>query len=70
MAVRGIVPLPNNEIKLEVGRPESLLALQEASKFNNYIVLLFFTGEAEEPANEENVHNRGVIAQIVYDICQ
>ena len=68
MAVRGIVPLPNNEIKLEVGRPESLLALQEASKFNNYIVLLFFTGEAEEPANEENVHKRGVIAQIVYDM--
>lgn len=68
MAVRGIVPLPNNEIKLEVGRPESLLALQEASKFNNYIVLLFFTGEAEESANEENVHKRGVIAQIVYDM--
>ncbi|HPT89358.1 MAG TPA: LON peptidase substrate-binding domain-containing protein, partial [Bacilli bacterium] len=68
MAVRGVVPLPNNEIKLEVGRPESLLALQEASKFNNYIVLLFFTGEAEEPANEENVHKRGVIAQIVYDM--
>lgn len=68
MAVRGVVPLPNNEIKLEVGRPESLLALQEASKFNNYIVLLFFTGEAEEPANEENVHKHGVIAQIVYDM--
>ncbi|HQD92337.1 MAG TPA: endopeptidase La [Bacilli bacterium] len=68
MAVRGVVPLPNNEIKLEVGRPESLLALQEASKFNNYIVLLFFTGEADEPANEENVHKRGVIAQIVYDM--
>lgn len=68
MAVRGIVPLPNNEIKLEVGRPESLAALKESAQHKNYIVLLFFNGISDDEANEENVFKTGVVAQIVYDM--
>lgn len=68
MAVRGLVPLPNNEIRLEVGRTESLQALKEASEHKNYIVLLFFTGVADEEATETNVYKKGVVAQIVYDM--
>lgn len=68
MAVRGIVPLPNNEIKLEVGRPESLAALKEATQNKNYIVLLFFNGVSDEEATQENLFKTGVVAQVVYDM--
>lgn len=68
MAVRGIVPLPNNEIKLEVGRDESLAALKEAAQYKNYIVLLFLNDANDAEATEENVLRHGVVAQIVYDM--
>ena len=32
IAVRGIVPLPNNEFRIEVGRENSVLALDAAEK--------------------------------------
>lgn len=41
MAIRGRVPLPNNEIRIDVGRKESILALKEAVEGNKYIALLF-----------------------------
>lgn len=68
MAVRGIVPLPNNEIKLEVGRDESLAALKEAAQYKNYIVLLFLNDANDAEATQENVLRHGVVAQIVYDM--
>lgn len=68
MAVRGIVPLPNNEIKLEVGRDESLAALKEAAQYKNYIVLLFLNDANDAEATKENVLRHGVVAQIVYDM--
>ena len=68
MAVRGIVPLPNNEIKLEVGRDESLAALKEAAQYKNYIVLLFLNDTNDAEASRDNVLRHGVVAQIVYDM--
>ena len=41
IAVRGLVPLPNNEFKIEVGRPNSVLALDASEKmYSGNIILL------------------------------
>ena len=41
IAVRGVIPLPNNEFRIEVGREASLRALDDAEhNYNNDIVLL------------------------------
>ena len=41
IAVRGLVPLPNNEFKIEVGRPNSILALDASEKmYSGNIILL------------------------------
>ena len=40
IAVRGVIPLPNNEIRIDVGRLDSLKALKEAEQFQNYNILL------------------------------
>ncbi len=42
IAVRGIVPLPNNEIRLEVGRVESIAALKVATETNKYLNFYLF----------------------------
>ena len=43
IAVRGLIPLPNNEMKLDVGRNESKLAIKEALGQDKLIVLLILS---------------------------
>lgn len=68
LAVRGIVPLPNNEIRLDVGRSESIQALKEASKGDKYIVLLVQNNHLIENPTSEDVNKFGLVAKLIYDM--
>ena len=68
MAVRGIVPLPNNEIRLEVGRKESILALKEAASSNKYIALFVQKNPNVEKPTQEDVYKEGLVVKILYDM--
>lgn len=68
MAIRGRVPLPNNEIRLDVGRKESILALKEAVDGNKYIVLFVQKDHNMDNPSIENIHKTGIIAKIVYNM--
>jgi len=68
MAIRGRVPLPNNEIRLDVGRKESILALKEAVDGNKYIVLFVQKDHNMDNPSIENIYKTGIIAKIVYNM--
>nr|WIF89078.1 hypothetical protein QOL21_03540 [Acholeplasma laidlawii] len=41
IVVRGIVPIPNNDFRIEVGRKVSLKAIEESEKsFSSYVLIL------------------------------
>ncbi|MCR5231752.1 MAG: endopeptidase La [Acholeplasmatales bacterium] len=65
IAVRGIVPLPNNEFKIEVGRPNSILALDAAEKmYGGNIVLLIQKDVNVTNVNVEDIEPIGVLAKV------
>ena len=68
MAVRGIVPLPNNEIRLEVGRKESILALKEAAMSNKYLALFVQKNPNLEKPTASDVYKEGLVVKILYDM--
>lgn len=68
MAVKGIVPLPNNEIRLDVGRPESIAALKEATQQDKYIALFVQKNPIANEINPDELYKEGLIAKIVYEM--
>lgn len=68
MAIRGKVPLPNNEIRIEVGRKESLLALKEAADSKKYIALFVQNDHNLESPNINNINKHGIVAKLVYNM--
>ena len=65
LVTRGYIPLPNNEMKLDVGRGASVEALQLAmSDYDGYI----FVVSQKDPLNEdiavEDIFEMGAVAQI------
>ena len=65
VATRGIVLFPNQEIVIEVGRPKSVNAVEEAEKFFNGHVLLVSQKDVmtDEP-HEEDLFEYGTLAFI------
>ncbi len=65
VATRGIVLFPNQEILIEVGRPKSMNAVEEAEKFFNGHVLLVSQKDVltDEPTDEE-LFKYGTLAHI------
>jgi len=68
MAVRGKVPLPNNDIRLEVGREQSILAIKEAVNQSKYIALFVQKDHNEDNPGINDIHRNGLVAKIVYDM--
>ncbi|MGD9605497.1 MAG: endopeptidase La [Bacilli bacterium] len=68
MAVRGKVPLPNNEIRIDVARKESILALKAAAESKKYIALFVQIDHNKELPTIDNIHPMGIIAKIIYDM--
>ena len=65
IAVRGIVPLPNNEFRIEVGRENSVLALDAAEKMYGGNVLLLIQKDANKVEVEtSDIEKIGVLAKI------
>lgn len=65
LATRGIIAIPHNELRLEVGRDFSLAALESA--MNDYHGYLFVTSQKDpltEEVSLENIFTKGAIARI------
>ena len=65
IAVRGIVPLPGNEFKIEVGRANSVQALDASEKmYGGNIVLLIQKDANAKDVNPEDIEEIGVLAKV------
>lgn len=65
IAVRGVIPLPNNEFCIEVGRQNSVMALDAAEKMYGGNILLLIQKDANsKEVTEEDVEAVGVLAKI------
>ncbi len=68
IAVRGVVPLPYNEIRLDVGRNESLKALKLAEQYQNYVVLLVQKNPTVEVPTDDDINNIAVVARVIMNM--
>lgn len=68
IALKNIVPLPNNEIRLDVGRKKSIEAVKEAASSDKYIALFVQKNPLTEEINSESIFPNGIIARIVYHL--
>ena len=64
IAMRGIVPIPNNDFRADIGRPISLKALEEAEKtFDNQIIILVQKNPLIENPTPKDIESYGVLAR-------
>ncbi len=69
LVTRGVVPLPNNDFRIEVGRTFSLKALDEAEdKYGKYLVLLIQKNPLIDIPTPEDVEEYGVLAKLAMKI--
>ena len=65
IAVRGIVPLPNNDFKIEIGRTNSVMALDSAEKmYGGNVILLIQKDASTTDVTKDDVEEYGVLAKI------
>ena len=70
MPVRGVVPLPHNDLTLEIGRPRSVEALLAAIETVDYILLSPQADVDTEFPEKEDIFEIGVVAKIVSQVRQ
>ena len=69
VAVRGICPIPNNEIRIEVGRDASIRAIEEAEKvYGGNVLLLIQKNPSVEVPSPLDLENVGLLAKITMKI--
>lgn len=69
IAVRGITPIPNNDLRIEIGRPSSICALDLAdNKFNANVVLLVQKDPAIEDVEPSDMLEVAVLAKITLKV--
>lgn len=66
--VRSLIPLPNNEIRIEVGRRESIAALRESTSSDKYIALAIQKNHLQDNPSPNDVFEYGVVGKLVYDM--
>lgn len=65
IAIRGIVPLPNNDFKIEVGRQNSVFALDAAEKmYSGNVILLIQKNSTATDVTKDEIEKIGVLAKI------
>ncbi len=65
VATRGIVLFPNQEILIEVGRPKSMNAIEEAEKFfNGHVLLVSQKDILTDDPTDEDLFTYGTLAHI------
>ncbi len=63
--VRGTMPIPNNDFRIEVGRKISLKAVEEAEKnFGSYVIVLIQKNPLIEEPTVGDIEKYGVLAKI------
>ncbi|TNF06494.1 MAG: endopeptidase La [Bacillota bacterium] len=63
--VRGVMPIPNNDFRIEVGRKVSLRAVEEAEKnFGGYTLILIQKNPMIEEPTTEDIEPYGVLAKV------
>ncbi len=65
IAVRGVIPFPNNDFRIEVGRANSVLALDASEKmYGGNVLLLIQKDSTATEVREEDIEKMGVLAKI------
>lgn len=68
LPVRGVISLPNTEIRLEIGRPQSIEALEACEANGNYVVLVSQVDPNVEVPQSDDLFQYGTIAKITMKI--
>lgn len=68
ITIRGIVPLPNNEIRLDVSKIENQKAIKEAFNRNKYVVLLVPKQMTQDITEVSEIKDIAIVAKIVYNM--
>ena len=68
ISLRGIIPLPNNEIRCEVSDASGIKALKEAEQYQNYIVLLVPKNPTATSFEVDNVNQIAVVAKVLINM--
>ncbi|MGL4373456.1 MAG: LON peptidase substrate-binding domain-containing protein, partial [Turicibacter sp.] len=68
LPVRGVVPLPNTETRLEIGRDSSIQALEACEANGNYMILLSQNDPKIDIPAAEDLLTHGTIAKVVMKI--
>ena len=64
IVVRGIVPIPSNDFRTEIGRPISFKALDESeNSFGNYVLILIQKNPLIENPTPMDIEEYGVLAK-------
>lgn len=65
IVVRGVTPIPNNDIRIEIGRKVSLKALEEAERnFGSYAVVIIQKNPMIELPTPEDIESFGVLVKV------
>ncbi len=68
VAIRGIVCLPNNDVRLEVGRVMSVEAIKQAEKYDNHVILINQKDVLKEEPSLKDLNRYGIVAKIILKI--
>jgi len=69
VVVRGQVPIPNNDYRIEVGRKLSLKAIEEAEKgFGSFVVILIQKNALIDEPTATDVYPVGILAKVAMKI--
>ena len=68
LPVRGVISLPNTEIRLEIGRQQSIEALEVCEEYSNYVILVSQVDPNVEVPQSEDLLQYGTIAKVTMKI--
>lgn len=69
IAVRGTIPIPNNDFRIEVGRKKSLKAIQMSEKdFGQYVAIIVQKNPFIETPEKDDIEPFGALAKIAMKI--
>jgi ATP-dependent Lon protease len=65
VVVRGTIPMPNNDFRIEVGRKLSLKAVEQSEQaFDQYVIILIQKNPLIENPTQEDIEPIGVLAKV------
>ncbi|MDF2699354.1 MAG: peptidase [Haloplasmataceae bacterium] len=70
IAIRGLVVLPHNEIRIEVGRETSINALVDSERFDGHIVLINQADPLIDNPKPEDLLKYGIVCKLLMKIKQ